>query len=30
MRDLEGDLSMLQRVVEFLPIEQLFKENLTR
>ena len=27
MRDLEGDLSNLQRVVEFLPIEQLFKEK---
>ena len=27
MRDLEGDLSVLQRVVEFLPIEQLYKEK---
>ena len=27
MRDLEGDLSILQRVVEFLPIEQLYKET---
>ena len=27
MRDLEGDLSNLQRVVEFLPIEQLYKEK---
>ena len=27
MRDLEGDMSILQRVVEFLPIEQLYKEK---
>ena len=27
MRDLEGDLSILQRVAEFLPIEQLYKEK---
>jgi hypothetical protein len=27
MRDLEGDLSLLQRVVEFLPIEQLEKSH---
>ena len=27
MRDLEGDLSILQRVAEFLPIEQLYKEE---
>ena len=27
MRDLEGDLSLLQRVVDFLPIEQLEKSH---
>ena len=27
MRDLEGDMSILQRVVAFLPIEQLYKEK---
>ena len=27
MRDLEGDMSILQRVVGFLPIEQLYKEK---
>jgi hypothetical protein len=27
MQDLEGDMSILQRVVEFLPIEQLYKEK---
>ena len=27
MRDLEGDMSIVQRVVEFLPIEQLYKEK---